>query len=165
LAHQSFLTAQPASLVSLPCGSSPSSIHGRCPVPTARHRHPAPTLSASVSHALSGRPHLPACIARACVAVSLGHVVTSFLFVVTTMPKSPAYGSSARRGFVDRTFSQSPIRTTVILGTTPPRSYSTQATSAKLAESAATVRRLCGDPVPTSSPLCPPSRTHSTAYR
>jgi hypothetical protein len=151
--------------VSLPCGSSPSSIHGRCPVPTARHRHPAPTLSASVSHALSGRPHLPACIARACVAVSLGHVVTSFLFVVTTMPKSPAYGSSARRGFVDRTFSQSPIRTTVILGTTPPRSYSTQATSAKLAESAATVRRLCGDPVPTSSPLCPPSRTHSTAYR
>jgi hypothetical protein len=48
---------------------------------------------------------------------------------------------------------------------TPPRSYSTRATSAKLAESAATVRRLCGDPVPASSPLCPPSRTHSTAYR
>jgi hypothetical protein len=147
--------------VSLPCGSSLSSIHGCCHVPTAWRRHPAPTLSASVSHALSVRPHLPACIACAGVAVSLGHVVRSFLFVVTTVPKSPAHGSSARCGFVDRTFSQSPIRTTV----TPPRSYSTRAMSAKLAESAATVRRLCGDPVPASSPLCPPSRTHSTAYR
>jgi hypothetical protein len=87
--------------------------------------YPAPTSRAGLHCAVGPTRH-----PRARVLASDAWGLDVSIFFVTSVPKSPAYGSTARRGLLTGPPPSRPTRTAAILGTIPPRPHSTRATTA-----------------------------------